>query len=149
MSPQLPAVPANLYLKEERNVQEKNPGLWPRCEIALENGTVVVVFNLRTLAKIERESGMSAMEFGKKFSDMNTAPIFDMGMRVILGAVKSVLPDMTEDLLAERIPPAGFQKILTDVSSCWAASVSLAFAGIAKVDTADPSVVGSVLPSPT
>lgn len=126
-----------------------NGPLWPRCEIALANGTVVVSFSPRTLAMIERESGLSSMEFAEKFSDPKRAPIFDLGLRIILGAVKAAVPGMTEELLSERIPPGEFIGILEIVAEKWAEGVSSAGSAISKAEAANPTRVGEVSPSST
>lgn len=123
--------------------------LWPRCEIPLANGTVVVSFGPRTLAMIERESGLSSMEFAEKFADPKRAPIFDLGLRIVLGAVKSVVPGMTEELLSERIPPGEFIGILEMVAEKWAEGVSSAGSAIAKAEAGNPTPVDEVSRSST
>ncbi|RJP21676.1 MAG: hypothetical protein C4529_07045 [Deltaproteobacteria bacterium] len=123
-----------------------NLGLWPRCEIELSNGKIVVPFTPRTLATIERESGLSSMEFAEKFSDPAKAQVFDLGMKIILGAIKSVEPTMTEELLSERIRPGTFLLILQLVAEKWAEGVTMAGAPIAETEKADPTPVGAVSP---
>lgn len=125
-----------------------NEQLWPRCEIELTGGKIVVVFSPRTLALIERESGLSSMEFAEKFSDAKRAPLFDLGMKIILGAVRSVVPDMTEELLSERIAPGSFLRIFEAVAEHWAKGVSLA-GGELRSDMADPTRVEGASPSST
>jgi hypothetical protein len=126
------------------------PPLWPRCEIELANGRVVVLFGPKTLASIERESGMSSMQFAEKFSDPKTAPIFDVGLKIILGAVKASIPGMTEDLLSERIIPGTFLPIVQQIAEKWGEAVGMSASPIEAVDApADPPKVGAASPSST
>lgn len=128
-----------------------NSGLWPRCEIELSNGKIVVPFTPRTLASIERESGLSAMEFAEKFRNPATAPIFDLGMKILLGAVKSVEPKMTEEILAERINPGTFLPIVQKIAENWAEGVNLAAGPISEESEkpANPPAVDAASPSST
>jgi len=126
------------------------PVLWPRCEIELANGKVVVLFGPKTLASIERESGMSSMQFAEKFADPKTAPVFDVGLKIILGAVKASLPGMTEDLLSERIKPGTFLPIVQQIAEKWGEAVAMAAAPIEEGDApADPPKVDAASPSST
>ena len=79
-----------------------------------------------SLASIERESGMSSMQFAEKFADPKTAPVFDVGLKIILGAVKASLPGMTEDLLSERIKPGTFLPIVQQIAEKWGEAVAMA-----------------------
>jgi hypothetical protein len=127
-----------------------SPVLWPRCEIELANGKVVIPFTPKTLASIERESGMSSMQFAEKFSDPRTAPVFDIGMKIIFGAVKAALPAMTEDLLSERILPGTFLPIVHQIAEKWGEAVAMAAGPIEAGDAqADPPKVDAASPSST
>jgi hypothetical protein len=125
-----------------------NSGLWPRCEIELENGKITIMFGPKTLAMIERECGISVLEFAEKFQDMKTAPIFDLGMKIMLGAIKSSVPGMTEELLNERIRPDRFMPILNQISECWSQAVNLAAGAVAE-KAENPPAVGEASPSST
>lgn len=127
-----------------------SPVLWPRCEIELANGKIVLPFTPKTLASIERESGMSSMQFAEKFADPKTAPVFDVGMKIILGAVKAAVPGMTEDLLSERILPGTFLPIVQQIAEKWGEAVAMAAGPIETGDVpADPPKVDAASPSST
>jgi len=127
-----------------------SPVLWPRCEIELANGKIVLPFTPKTLASIERESGMSSMQFAEKFADPRTAPVFDVGMKIILGAVKAAVPGMTEDLLSERILPGTFLPIVQQIAEKWGEAVAMAAGPIETGDVpADPPKVDAASPSST
>lgn len=124
--------------------------LWPRCEIELANGKILLPFTPKTLASIERESGMSSMQFAEKFADPRSTPVFDVGMRIILGAVKATVPGMTEDLLSERILPGTFLPIVQQIAEKWGEAVAMAAGPIESSDLpADPQKVGADSPSST
>ena len=126
------------------------PALWPRCEIELENGNVTILFGPKTLASIERESGMSSFEFAQKFSNPHSAPIFDLGLKIVLGAVKSSIPGITEDLLSERIKPNSFFLIVQQIAEKWSEAVSIAAGPIAEEEKpTNPQKVDADSPSST
>ena len=122
---------------------------WPRTKIVLLEQEVTVCFSPRTLAMIERESGLAAMEFATKFQDPGTCPIFDLGMKILLGAVRSAVPDMTEEILSERILPGTFMPILEEVAGKWAEAVAMSSAPMKAATDANPTAPGEATPSST
>lgn len=123
--------------------------LWPRCTIELANGPVVICFTPRTCAIIEGESGLSSMEFAEKFASPEKVQFVNLGEKIILGAVRAVVPEMTSELLSERILPRTFLPIFETVVEKWAEAVGMLGPKIAKADKEDPTNGGGVSPSPT
>lgn len=115
---------------------------WPRVKIELVEFEVVVPFNPNTLATIEREVGLSSMEFAAKFSDQSRAPIFDLGMKIILGAIRSVRPEFSSEMLGEKIKPGTFLAIFQSVADAWIAGVGMAAGPVVEAMTEDPRVAG-------
>lgn len=123
--------------------------LWPRVKIDLSNGSIVVPFDPNTLAIIEREVGLSSMEFAQKFAGGSKAPVFDLGMKIILGAIVSVHPEYTAKLLGERILPGTFLTIFQAVADAWVQGVAMAAGPVVEATEANPTTAGEGSPSST
>jgi len=96
----------------------------PRITIKLIDAEIVVPFGPRTLAKIEREVGMSSFELGNAFKDPEKARYFDLGMRLVVGAIRAVHPEWTEETIDERLPEGAFMEIVGDIANAWAEAIS-------------------------
>lgn len=127
---------------------ENTPLAWPRYQIELLNGSFVIKFGPATLARIDRESGITVKQFLEMAKKPDEFPVFDVGMKIILAAVRSAHPSYTEDLLSDRIPPHRFAEILNGVAECWANGVAMALGPIADV-SANPPIGDAAAPSTT
>lgn len=112
----------------------------PIVKISLINAEISISFGPRVLACIEREVGMSSFELGQHFKDEERARYFDFGMRLIVGAIRSVHPEWTEELIDERIPDGKFMEIATDIANAWGEAIASIAGPVAEaVQAANPT----------
>jgi len=113
--------------------------LYPRCAVSLAQGDIVVCFHPGTLASIEAETGKSFLELAKEFSKgAGGFSMYGIGLPIIFGAIKAMVPDMTKELLAERIKPGTYMKILTEIMDKLGEAVKLEGDAFEEADKADP-----------
>lgn len=112
----------------------------PVVKIPLTHAEISISFGPRVLACIEREVGMSSFELATHFKDPNRARYFDLGMKLIVGAIRSVHPEWTEEIIDERIPDGKFMDIASDIANAWASSIS---------EAAGPVIEALNSPNPT